>query len=44
MPKMPPGHRAREDPYPDEVGQLYCGTDDSLCSAGRPPVRVLLVE
>jgi hypothetical protein len=36
MPKMPPGHRRRDDPYPDEAGQLYCSTDDSLCSPGRP--------
>lgn len=33
---LPPGHRPRDDPYPDELGQLFCGECETLCSPGRP--------
>ena len=32
---MKPGHRPRDDPYPDELDELFCEEDQTLCSPGR---------
>lgn len=31
-----PHHRPRDDPYPDELDQLFCDECQSLCQDGRP--------
>lgn len=36
MSLMPPFHRLRDDPYPDELDQMFCETDETLCMPGRP--------
>lgn len=36
-PEMPPpGHRLRDNPYPDEMDQMFCEEDETLCMPGRP--------
>lgn len=29
-------HRPRDDPYPDELDQLFCDECETLCMQGRP--------
>jgi hypothetical protein len=29
-------HRPRPDPYPDEVDELFCDEDETLCTEERP--------
>ena len=33
---MKPNHRPRPDPYPDEVDELFCDEDETLCTEDRP--------
>lgn len=33
---LKPSHRPRPDPYPDEMDQLFCDEDGTLCTVERP--------
>ena len=33
---MKANHRPRPDPYPDEVDELFCDEDETLCTEDRP--------
>ena len=33
---MKANHRPRPDPYPDELDELFCDEDETLCTEDRP--------
>lgn len=36
LPLFRPGHRPRDEPYPDELDQQFCEPCGTLCYDGRP--------